>query len=67
MPETPQRKTKKEERNHAINIMLNDSEMRMLQRYCDRYDVRNRSKLIREVLMTHVVKQLDKTNPTLFD
>lgn len=47
--------------------MLNDSEMRALTRYCDRYTVRNRSKLIRETLMHNILKRFDLDSPTLFD
>ncbi len=47
--------------------MLNDSEMRALQKYCDRYTITNRSKLIRETLMHNILKRFDLDNPTLFD
>ena len=47
--------------------MLNDSEMRALQKYCDRYTITNRSKLIRETLMHNIFKRFDLDNPTLFD
>ena len=54
-------------RTHKVTISLNDSEMRALQRYCDNYTVRNRSKLIRETLMQNILKRFDKDSPTLFD
>ena len=41
--------------------------MRALQRYCDKYVVRNRSKLIRETLMHNILRRFDKDSPTLFD
>lgn len=47
--------------------MLNESEMRMLDRFCDKYGVRNRSRLIRETLMKAILKKLDDDQPTLFD
>ena len=47
--------------------MLNDSEMRVLNRFCDQYTVKNRSKLIRETLMRAILKRFDKDTPTLFD
>lgn len=58
---------KPERRKHRISIMLNDSEMRALERYCDQYTVSNRSKLIRETLMRNILKRFDKDSPTLFD
>ena len=54
-------------REHRISIMLNESEMRMLDRFCDKYGVRNRSRLIRETLMKAILKKLDDDQPTLFD
>ena len=57
----------KQQRKHRISILLNDSEMRTLQRYCDNYTVTNRSRLIRETLMRDILKRFDKDNPTLFD
>ncbi|MCQ2323791.1 MAG: hypothetical protein MJZ53_02935 [Paludibacteraceae bacterium] len=47
--------------------MLNDSEMRALNKYCDHYTVKNRSKLIRETLMRNILKRFDLDTPTLFD
>ena len=57
----------KERRTHKVTISLNDSEMRAVQRYCDKYTVRNRSKLMRETLMQSILKRFDKDSPTLFD
>mgnify|MGYP006319727547 CR=1 FL=1 len=57
----------REARNHHVSIMLNDSEMRALDRYCERYGVRNRSRFVREALMRNVLKQFEKDSPTLFD
>ena len=69
MAEASHKKTRvqREPRQHRVSIMLNDSEMRALQRYLDRYDVSNRSRLIREVLMRNIMQQFDRDNPTLFD
>ena len=58
---------KKQPREHRISIMLNESELRILDRFCDRYDVSNRSRLIRETLMRAILKQIDNDQPTLFD
>ena len=57
----------KERRTHKVTISINDSEMRALRRYCDKYTVRNRSKLIRETLMQNILKRFEKDSPTLFD
>ena len=58
---------RRQPRNHRVTDMLNDSEMRVLQRYLHRYDVSNRSRLIREALMRNILARFDKDSPTLFD
>lgn len=60
-------KRTKQVRNHRVTLLLNDSEKRALERYCQRYLIHNRSKLIREMLMASILKQFDRDNPTLFD
>ena len=61
------KKFEKQQRTHRVSIMLNDSEMRALNRFCDNYTVKNRSRLIRETLMRSILKRFDLDNPTLFD
>ena len=58
---------KKQAREFRISLMLNESEQRALDRFCERYDVRNRSRLIRETLMRAILKKMDNDQPTLFD
>ena len=58
---------KKQPREHRISIMLNESELRTLDRFCERYEIANRSRLIRETLMRALLKKMDKDQPTLFD
>ena len=57
----------KQPRENRISILLNESELRMLDKFCEKYGVANRSRLIRETLMRAILKQLDKDQPTLFD
>lgn len=47
--------------------MLNDSEQRALDRFCERYKIKNRSRLVRETLMRAILKKIDNDQPTLFD
>lgn len=67
MQPTPSHRRKKETRHNRISILLNDSELRALHRYCDRYTVTNRSRLIRETLMHDILKRFERDQPTLFD
>lgn len=54
-------------RKNRVSILLNDNEMRALERYCEQYTVSNRSRLIRETLMRNILKRFDNDSPTLFD
>ena len=54
-------------RQHRVSILLNDSEQRALDRFCERYSVVNRSRLIRETLMRASLKKIENDQPTLFD
>ena len=61
------RKKVQETRTQRISILLNGSELRMLDRYCERYGIHNKSRIIRESLMRNILKQFEKDTPTLFD
>ena len=54
-------------RKNKVSLLLNDSEMRALEQYCEQYTVTNRSRLIRETLMRNILKRFDNDSPTLFD
>ncbi|MBR6829220.1 MAG: hypothetical protein IKM83_01220 [Paludibacteraceae bacterium] len=58
---------KKSPREYKVSILLNESELRALDRFCDKYNVSNRSRLIRETLMRAILKQIENDQPTLFD
>ena len=47
--------------------MLNEQEQRLLDRFCEKYGVSNRSRLIRETLMRAILRQTENDQPTLFD
>ncbi|MBQ9339531.1 MAG: hypothetical protein IJS13_04270 [Paludibacteraceae bacterium] len=67
MTEPSHNKSKRLPRRHKVMMSLNDSEYNVLQRCCARYNVRNRSRLIREILMKNLLQQFEKDSPTLFD
>ncbi|HCS87020.1 MAG TPA: hypothetical protein DIW30_00855 [Bacteroidales bacterium] len=58
---------KKALRKNRISVMLNDSEMRALENYCQRYKFRNRSQAIRQLLIKNILQRFDNDTPTLFD
>ncbi len=47
--------------------MFNDLELAAFEKYCKKYKIKNRSKFIRETVMTEVLVQFDKDYPSLFD
>ncbi len=58
---------KSEKRGNRIVIMLNDREKSFLDRFCARYKITNRAKLLREVIMGSFLKKLEEDYPTLWD
>ena len=54
-------------REHRSSILLNDKEQQTLDRFCEKYGISNRSRLIRETLIRAILKQLENDQPTLFD
>lgn len=46
--------------------MLNDRELRALERYERTYNVKNRSKFVRDVLFSTILAKFDEDAPTLF-
>lgn len=58
---------KKQPREYRVSILLNEREQHMVERFCEKYGIANRSRLIRETLIRAILKQLDDDQPTLFD
>ncbi|MBO4603123.1 MAG: hypothetical protein J5651_08180 [Salinivirgaceae bacterium] len=62
-----QRQDPKLRRTHKITIMLNDYEAAAFDRFCKRYKVANRAKIVREAIISKVHADIDRNYPTLFD
>lgn len=54
-------------RKHKITILLNDAEMEALEKYCKKYKVDNRSKFIREAVISEVLQRFENDYPKLFN
>ena len=54
-------------RKHKMSFLFNELEQSALESYCRKYKVDNRSKFIRETLVTAILQQFDKDYPSLFD
>ncbi len=53
-------------RKNPVSVLLNDKEMRAMTKFCEKYKIKNRSKFIRETLMTEIIARFEADYPTLF-
>ena len=65
--DTPLVKPPKMNRNNKIALSLNDKEMRVLEQFCKKYKIENRSRFLREAIMSTILKKFDEDYPTLFN
>ena len=54
-------------RINPSTILFNNKEKAVIQSFCRKYKVKNKSKFMREAIITAILKQLDDDYPTLFD
>ncbi|HNZ61996.1 MAG TPA: hypothetical protein PK903_02645 [Paludibacteraceae bacterium] len=54
-------------RTHRHAFLLNNEENKALNFYLARYKIPNKSKFIRETLMTAILRKMEEDHPTLFD
>lgn len=48
-------------------FMLNDEEYNLIHFYLKKYKITNRSRWFRETVLNHILKNMDKDYPTLFE
>lgn len=53
-------------RKHRQIIYLNDMELAAIDSYCARFQVKHRSVLLRDAIMSRVLETLDENPPSLF-
>jgi hypothetical protein len=61
---------KKDEKLRRINrtsLLFNHREQEAINLYCEKYKIRNKSKFMREAIMTEILKRFDEDYPTLFE
>lgn len=54
-------------RTNRAAILFNGREQEAINLYCEKYKIRNKSKFMREAIMTEVLKRFDQDYPTLFE
>lgn len=60
------RKTEADIRTKQMNFSLNEEEYNLLCLYIKKYKISNKSRWLRETILTQVLKNLDMDYPTLF-
>jgi hypothetical protein len=54
-------------RKERYSFLVNPEEKQMIEKYLRKYRIRNRSRWMRETLITFIIKNLDQDYPTLFN
>jgi hypothetical protein len=54
-------------RINRTSILFNNREQEAINLFCEKYKVRNKSKFMREAIMTEILKKFDEDYPTLFE
>ena len=53
-------------RVHRKALLFNTLELEAIDVYCSRYKIKNRSKFLREAIISKVLQQFEKDHPKLF-
>jgi hypothetical protein len=53
-------------RVHRKVITFNSDEQKLIENFCKRYGVKNRTKLFREAIITVMLQKMEQDHPTLF-
>jgi len=62
-----QKKDEKLKRTNRSAILFNQREQEAINLYCEKYKIRNKSKFMREAILTEVLQRFDEDYPTLFE
>lgn len=63
----PVKKGTKSKRTKHLHFSLNEEEYALICKYVKKYKIANRARWCRETLVTHILKNLEKDHPTLFE
>ncbi len=53
-------------KNHQ-SLLFNNREMKAIEAYCTKYKVSNKSKFMRETILSEILRKFDEDYPSLFD
>ena len=54
-------------RKNKESFLFNDLEKDALDKFCTKYNIKNKSKFMREAIITNILKQFDQDYPSLFE
>lgn len=54
-------------RTNRTSLLFNQREQEAIELYCQKYKIKNKSKFMRETILTEVLKRFDEDYPTLFE
>ncbi len=54
-------------RKNRHSILFNNREVKAIEAYCLKYKVDNKSKFMRETIISEILKKFDEDYPTLFE
>ncbi len=54
-------------RKNKESFLFNDLEKDALDKFCKKYNIKNKSKFMREAIITNILKQFDQDYPSLFE
>jgi len=66
LPDFLQKQKKSLVRKYRKAILFNEKEISAINLYCDKYNVKNQSAFFRDVIISHILEQLDDNYPKLF-
>ena len=53
-------------RRYRKTVLFNEKEMSLINQFCEKYSVKNKSAFIRNVVISHILEQIDDNYPRLF-
>lgn len=54
-------------RKNQQSLRFNNREMKAIEAYCSKYKVTNKSRFMRETIITEVLRKFDEDYPSLFE
>lgn len=52
--------------NHRKTILFSEKELSIIEQYCKKFSIKNKSAFFRNVILSHIMEQIDENYPKLF-